>query len=156
MLSRAQFSDLHGQLRDAGGFTVNVNTGKHATEGIAVALSQHERMHASATAEDLHAFARDNAGPLSTPGAHMGAWDDRAGSGHDYLDVTRVHAGTSRTPIGRAAAVGHAIKENQIASFDLSTGETITNPYHGQSPEQARESIRTDYEAAAAPHRRPR
>jgi hypothetical protein len=108
---------LAERISTDGGFTFSIPTKDLITSGVAVSCHKdRERLIGGyATAEDIKAYAFDNADLLFTSGNCLGAWFD----GHvTFLDVTTVVDSVSK-----AAELGH--KYGQLAVFVLDTAETI-------------------------------
>lgn len=102
-----------------GGFTYDVKTGAHITEGVAVSpYPEHTRIIPASqiTGKDIQTYASDKKEMLAKPDHKLGAWND---NGNVSLDVVI----TVKTP-AEAQKFGKA-PYNQKAAFNLKTGDTI-------------------------------
>lgn len=126
MLSGRQFVGLAQQLGTQGGFTVDPRTGSQPSSGVSVAIPGREVITEGTRARTLVNYAASNADALAHSGAHLGGWRN-PDNGKDYLDVSHV---IPEHPRGHHIAdVHHAMHVNQqIASFDLGSANTIQNP----------------------------
>lgn len=126
---------LHGKVlktisKNPNGFSVRPTNGKIPKSGFMVSIPGHSKiLHASDLvgergAQIVQQYARENAGVLNDPRAHIGGWTDKA-SGKTYLDV-------SHNIKGRSAAVAAGRKHNQIAIWDVKRGKEINTGGTGQ------------------------
>lgn len=110
-------------IKNPGGFSVKPNNGAVPATGFMVSLPGHTRIVSEADLRGpggralLARYARENAGALQQPGAHLGGWTDKA-SGKTYLDIS--HNIKSK---GQAVRAGRA--RNQIAIWDVKNGREI-------------------------------
>ena len=100
-----------------GGFSVDLKTGEHITEGYAVSIEGHERVLEFATSLDLFDYILDNFDALHRDYRVFGGWHDPE-SGRVFLDVSEVYPDFD-------TAMRCAVERNQIAVFDLIAGESI-------------------------------
>lgn len=117
--SHGRWTRLAGLLRDGGGFTHSLRHNSERDTGYAVATTGHEETFTGhASAANIASYARRHAKVLLHPKSHLGAWFN-SDDGKTYLDVSHVHSNFNE-------ALTQARKDNQIALYDLGTG----NEYH--------------------------
>lgn len=117
--SHGRWTRLAGLLRDGGGFTHSLRHNSERDTGYAVATTGHEETFTGhASAANIASYARRHAKALLHPKSHLGAWFN-SDDGKTYLDVSHVHSNFNE-------ALAQARKDNQIALYDLGTG----NEYH--------------------------
>ena len=113
--------DIHGLamslVKPDGGFSIDLKTGEHITEGYAVSIEGHERVLKFATSLDLFDYILDHFDALHQDYRVFGGWHDPE-SGMVYLDVSEVYPDFD-------TAKRVAVERNQIAIFDLIAGESI-------------------------------
>lgn len=128
-LSNRKADDLAERVQTPdGGFTVDPRTGKDIKEGFAVAMfpeRSREIPHKDVDREALQKYTKDNADVLSQPGNMMGGWHD-PDSGTVWLDVSKVTT-------DKREAIDLAKQHNQIAIFDLGSGNSINTGGTGRS-----------------------
>lgn len=107
-------------LANEGGFTLDPRTAMPQTSGWAFSpdKSTERVIDGLASAEDIEKFMADNAEALAQPGNFLGGWTS---DGKSYLDVSNVTA-------DRAEAEAAARAADQLAIFNLETGETVSIP----------------------------
>lgn len=105
-----------------GGFTYDVWTSSHITEGFAVAVvdDAEQRIDGTVTRADIRDYALKHAELLRRPGMRLGGWRE-GNTGTAFLDISCVVE-------TRAEAFALSARHNQLAFFDLSTGTEITMP----------------------------
>ena len=105
--------------RPDGGFSIRPLTGESVTGGyvVAVAPECEQQITGRVTPEDVRAYAYTHAATLIRTGAVLSGWRDPS-TGVAYLDVSRV-VGT------REEAARLAVAHNQLAYFDLHTGQSV-------------------------------
>ena len=103
--------------KNPGGFSVRPTNGLMPKAGYMVSIPGHTQIVSEADlrgpngARLISEYARQHAGALSDPRAHIGGWTDKE-SGRTYLDV-------SHNISGRSAAVSAGKRHNQIAIWDV-------------------------------------
>jgi len=118
-ISNEAATDLHAKATAKdGGFTYDVHTGQHATEGYSV--SPYPEKTKVIPAKDLtpghiQAFAQTHKVALAKPGHKLGAWNDNGTVSLDVVIVAKTH--------GQGAAIGVAHKQKSM--YNLKTHETI-------------------------------
>lgn len=102
-----------------GGFTVDLRTGEHVTDGYAVSVHPEcERVLTdSVSTDDLRQYLADHAATLELPSRVLGGWRDPV-TGSAFLDVSIV-LGEQRQ------ALSVAREHDQLAIFDIARGESI-------------------------------
>lgn len=114
---------LANRANTTGGFTFDVKTSCFAESGYAVALPGHEEIYTGPTLypETIADYLTRHADALSKPNARVGGWAtvDANGTPVWYLDVSVVLH-------DREAALALARSSNQLAIYNLSTGEEIS------------------------------
>jgi len=128
-LSNRKADDLAERVQTPdGGFTVDPRTGKDIKEGFAVAIypdRSRELQHTKVNRDSIRKYADDNSDLLSQEGNMMGGWHD-PDTGNVWLDVSRVTT-------NRREAIDLAKEHNQIAIFDLGSGNSINTGGTGRS-----------------------
>jgi hypothetical protein len=128
-ISNRKADDLASRVKTPdGGFTVDPRTGKDIKEGYAVAIYPDRSREIPATAVNrkvIQDYAKSNQDLLSQQGNMMGGWHD-PDSGNVWLDVSRVTS-------DRMEAIDLAKQHNQIAMFDLGTGNSVNTGGTGRS-----------------------
>ena len=118
-ISNEAATDLHAKATAKdGGFTYDVHTGQHATEGFSV--SPYPSKTKVIPAKDLkpshiQAFAQTHKVALAKPGHKLGAWNDKGTVSLDVVIVAKTHE--------QGAAIGIAHKQKSM--YNLKTHETI-------------------------------
>lgn len=107
-------------VKPDGGFSIDLKTGEHITEGYAVSIEGYELPLKLATSLDLFDYIIDNFDALYQEHRVFGGWHDPE-SGMVYLDVSEVYPDLD-------TAMRRAVERNQIAVFDLVSGESIRLP----------------------------
>lgn len=111
-----------------GGFTVNPRNGKDVNTGFAVAIypeRSKEIPHEIVNKDTIHQYVSDNKDLLRQDGNMVGGWHD-PDSGNVWLDVSRVTG-------NKQEAIDLAKQHNQIAIFDLGSGNSINTGGTGRS-----------------------
>lgn len=110
-LSSEQFDeDLAKRLREEGGFTVNVNTGRSPNTGFATSIHGHEeQIPGDAAPTDIRRYRTEHDEELQRPTSYFGAWKY---GGTSFLDSSRHF----ETP-GEAHEFGR--RNAQIAFYDI-------------------------------------
>lgn len=128
-LSNRKADDLAKRVQDPdGGFTVDPRTGKDVKEGYAVAIypdRSKEIPHKAVNRQVIQDYAENNKDLLVQDGNMMGGWHD-PDSGNVWLDVSRVTN-------DKREAISLAKEHNQIAIFDLGSGNSINTGGTGRS-----------------------
>jgi len=128
-ISDSKASDLAEKVQKPdGGFTVNPRNGADVSKGFAVAIypeRSKEIAHSEVGADTIKQYADSNSDVLSMDGNMMGGWHDPA-SGTVWLDVSRVTSSKEK-------AIALAKQHNQIAIFDLGSGNSIDTGGTGRS-----------------------
>src|SRR5690606_22206801 len=100
-----------------GGFSIDLKTGEHITEGYAVSIEGHELPLKFATSLDLFDYVIDNFDALYQEHRVFGGWHDPE-SGMVDLDVSEVYPDLD-------TGMRRAVERNQLAVFDLVSGESV-------------------------------
>ena len=135
VISDNQFREIHSKFKSDGGFTVDPKTGAPVTSGISVATKGNEAKFDSETStpQDVKNYHAANTERWAKgKKAKIGGWVEPnpvTGKNEDYLDTPSVFANTGA---GHTLARGHAIINDQIASWNIDKGEGIYNPFNQQ------------------------
>ena len=129
MLSNQQFGELAGELRDKGGFSVNIHTGERPTSGVMVSDLRGERSQplARTSGADIQSFAEENKGKrLRGPNRYLGGWaDTEQKPSMAYIDRSTRYP---NTPHGRARGYVRMVANFQKSAYDVGKGSLIPNP----------------------------
>ncbi len=110
-------------VKNPGGFSVKPKSGAQPKSGYMVSMPGHTKI---VSEQDLKGpngpaliaqYAREHAGALLTPGAHIGGWTDKA-TGKTYLDI-------SHNIRSQQAAISAGKGRNQIAIWDVKRSREI-------------------------------
>lgn len=109
--------------KNPSGFSVKPTNGRAPTSGYMVSLPGHTKIVTEAQLSGpnapalLQQYAREHAGVLQQPGAHIGGWTD-SNTGKTHLDVS--HNIRDRTKAKRAGQ-----RQNQIKIWDVKRAREI-------------------------------
>jgi hypothetical protein len=121
-LSDSKASELMDRLAEPdGGFTINPRDGSDVTSGYAVAAYKQRSKEIpieEVSEVTLQSYVEANADLLSVSGNMFGGWHD-PDTGHVWLDVSRVTS-------DKDEAISIAQLTNQIAIFDLDSGQSVS------------------------------
>jgi GNAT superfamily N-acetyltransferase len=114
-----ELAKLVSHIAEKGGITKDMKTGAMPTSGYAVSVQKglETKTPGQPTGHDIQNFMQTNQGPLSQPNEHFGVWKNPE-TGEHFMDVSHVEPDF-------ATAVQKAKANNQLAIYDLGTGETI-------------------------------
>lgn len=116
----AHLNSVLNSIDSTGGATYHPATGDMPQTGYAVSLHKgREKVMGKPSAQDLSDYMSEHDDAFrGDPGAHLGVWHDKEGSGNHFLDVTHVDPDFD-------SAMAKAKANNQLAIFDLGSKTTI-------------------------------
>jgi hypothetical protein len=142
MISRGQFGKLAQTLREGGGFSVNVRSGKSPTEGFMVAApgsKEYKIPAATATGGQLQAFTQmpDNAKQLKRDDRYFGGWGGRNYASLDVSqnikpkeEVIKEYGRDVAVADARTSALDSLYARNEEAAYDLQKDDDLNNPHY--------------------------
>lgn len=137
------FSQLSGELRSKGGFSVNLHTGERPSSGIMVSdlVGEKSRPLRGTTGAHIQAYAAQNKGKrLRGPNRFLGGWADQ-----DVKPAQAVLDRSTRypdTPLGRSKGYVRMVANVQKAAYDVGKDAYIANPAHQPDPVKWAKRIR--------------
>lgn len=120
---KLHFSVVRTISKNPNGFSIRPHNGKQPKSGFMVSIPGHSKilqandLVGERGAKLVQQYAREHAGALAAPNAHIGGWTDAA-TGKTHLDV-------SHNIKGQRAAVAAGRKNNQIAIWDIKRAKQI-------------------------------
>lgn len=131
-LSRAQFfQQVAENTLTQGGDTVHVETGHRPTDGFMVADAGREHVIPASgyTPAKVAAYVERHKEALHEPDAYLGTWRnsrENAEGAPRRLSTDKVYTDTSRRIPDAQAALQHLVANDQIATYNLRTGNEFT------------------------------
>lgn len=128
------FSQLSGELRSKGGFSVNVSTGERPTSGYMVSDVEGEKSRPLKTTRGRHiqAYAEEHKAKLKGANRFLGGWAER-----DVKPQQAVLDRSTRypeTPLGHGQAYVNMVSNVQRSAYHVSKDAYIANPAYEADP----------------------